>query len=505
MSAFTRRSGEVGNPAPCDESTKRRGAAAFKRATASMMFAGTATLVALASAFASPAAIAANEAQNVIVFISNGMGPSTTTAARLMRYKEDGTLAMDTMPYVARVHTYSLDAQTTDGAAAVSALMTGVKVRNEVVAMDASTRAAGFAPGKDPLRGVPFSENRCPASGNGNASAALLELAVAKGKATGVVTTARLTSGPTAATYAHVCHRDAEYEIARQAVPGGVGFNDKLAMGIDVLMGAASAYWRPFDASKRPRGRPDGRELIGELRAQGYTFITDLTSMNAAPFAQGSRLIGLFDFAESEAQLQGHMSYDLDRDPNREPSLTQMTAKAMDVLSKNPKGYFLVVEGGRIDHALHANQAKRALIDTIAFDDAVRIALEKADLSRTLIVVTSDHDHTMTLIGGSRRGSDVLGLHLNPVTGKPSVDAGGNSYTALVFGTGSNRPDKRAPLDTPTVISKDYQQEAAIKLANETNGGGDVMLYAAGAGASNFRGTIENIRVFTLIRNAAGY
>ena len=460
-----------------------------------------ARVAALVVAFSPCVARAANEAQNVIVFIGSGMGPSTTTAARLMRYKEDGTLAIDTMPWLARVRTWSLDAQTTDGAAAVSALMTGVKVRNEVVAMDASTRAAGFAPGKDPIRGVAMAENRCPASGNGAASTTLLELAILKGKGSGVVTTSRLTSGPVAASYAHVCHRDAEYEVARQAVPGGTGFNDKLRKGVDVMMGAGSAYWRPFDAGTRARGRPDGRELVAELRAQGYTFVTDLTSMNAAPFVAGSRLIGLFDFADDP----GGMSYDLDRDANREPSLAQMTAKAMDVLTKHPSGYILVVVGGRIDHALRANHARRALVDTIAFDDAVKIALEKADLGRTLIIVTSDHDHTMTLIGGGRRGSDVLGLHLNPVTGKPSVDASGNSYTSLVFGTGPNRPDKRAPLDTPTVVAKDYQQEAAIKLAAETNGGGDVMLYAAGAGAANFRGSIDNTRVFTLIRNAAGY
>ena len=487
------------------DSRDRANRATFDRAPQRRWTRAFAGVAALTLAIAFPSAHAANEARNVIVFIGNGLGPSTITAARLMRSKQDGALAVDTMPYLARVRTYSLDAQTTDGAAAVSAFMSGVKVRNEVVAMDASTRASGFAPGKDPLHGVPLAENRCPASGNGAASMTLTEMAIAKNKGIGIVTTARLTSGSTAATYAHVCHRDAEYDVARQAVPGGTGFNEKLGKGIDVLMGGASLYWRPYDAGKRPRGRPDGRELVGELRARGYTFVTDLTAMNAAPFAAGSRLIGLFDFGADDGQAQSPMSYDLERDPNREPSLAQMTAKALDLLLKHPNGFFLVVEAGRINHALHANHAKRALADTIAFDDAIKIAIDKADLARTLIVVTSDHDHTMTLIGGSRRGSDVLGLHLNPITGKPSIDASGNSYTSLVFGTGSNRPDKRAPLDTPTVLGKDYQQEAAIKLASDTNGGGDVMLYAAGAGASNFHGTVENTRVFALIRAAAGY
>ena len=456
--------------------------------------------VLLLAALCATHAFAAGEATNVIVFIGDGMGPAVATAARAMRYKEEGRLALDTMPYVARLRTASLDAQTTDGTAAVSALLTGVKVRNQVVAMDGQTRALGFAPGKDAVRGVPMSENRCPANNNGSPSFTLMELAVAKGKATGVVTTARLTGGPAAATYAHVCHRDAEYEVARQAVPGGAGFNERLGKGLDVMLGGGSAWWRPFEAGKRSRGRPDGRELVGELQAKGYTVVTDLTAMNAAPFVAGSRLFGAFDSDDD-----GNMAYDLDRDPNREPSLAQMTAKAIDVLSGNPGGYFLVVEGGRIGHALHANQAKRALVDVVAFDDAVKLALEKVDLAHTLVIVTGAHDHTMTYIGAGRRSGDVLGPNLNIASGKPSVDANGATYTSLVFGTGINRPDKRATLDTPTVIAKEYQQESAFKLAAETNGGSDVVVYAAGAGAGAFKGSLDNTRVFALVRSAAAY
>jgi alkaline phosphatase len=380
----------------------------------------------------------------------------------------------------------------------VSALLTGVKVRNDVVAMDASTRSIGFAPGKDPIRNVANGENRCPVSGNGEPSRTLLELATAKNRSTGVVTTGRLSSGAAAASYAHVCHRDAEFEVARQAVPGGAGFNGLLGRGVDVMMGGASATWRPFDAGRRPRGRPDTRELIGEMQAKGYTFVADLTAMNAAPVAAGSRMIGLFDFAEDG------MSYDLDRDPKREPSLAEMTSKAIELLSTNRNGYVLVVVGGRIDAALRATNARRALVDTIAFDEAVKVALERADRTNTLIVVTGDHDTTMALIGGGRRGSDVLGLRLNPVTGKPDVDANGSSFTSIVFGTGPNRPDRRASLDTPTVVAKDYLYESAIKLAAGTGGGGDVILRASGAGAGAFHGTIDNTQVFALIRKAAG-
>jgi alkaline phosphatase len=469
----------------------------------SIVLAATASLALTSTASAQTALKPQVAARNVIVLIGNGLGPATTTAARLMRYREDGALAMDVMPTLGRVRTWSLDAQTTDSAAAASALLTGVKVRNDVVAMDTNTRSNGYAPGRDAIRNVVAAENRCPALNNGNPATTLLELAIAKDRSTGIVTTGRLTSGPAAASYAHVCHRDAEYEIARQAVPGGAGANPRLAKGVDVMMGGASAYWRPFDAAKRQRGRPDARELVGELQTQGYAFVSDLTTMNAVPLAVGSKLIGLFDFNDSDGPALSAMSYDLDRDPKREPSLAEMTAKAIDILESNIKGYVLIVEAGRIDQALHAGNARRALVDTIAFDDAVKVALDKANLSRTLIIVVGDHDSTMTLIGGGRRGSDVLGLHLNPVTGKPDVDESVSTYTSLVFGTGSNRPDKRATLDTPTVVQKDYVQESVIKLPAGTNGGGDVILRAAGAGASNFHGTIDNTRVFALIRRVA--
>ncbi|HEY2928634.1 MAG TPA: alkaline phosphatase [Albitalea sp.] len=461
---------------------------------------------ALAAALA-PLSFAAGEAKNVIFFLGDGMGPVTTTAARIWKYKEEGSLTMDTLPYTARVKTYSLDAQTTDSAPSMAAYMTGVKTRNDVLSMNGDTFAK--APGKDPVTNVSNAVTQCPASGNGAPSTTLLELAIARGQATGVVSTARLTHATPAATYAHSCHRDAEYEIARQAVPGGAGFNSALGSGVDVLLGGISGYWRPYNAATTPRGRPDGRNLVAELQAQGYHFVNDLGSLNAAPTGAGSKLIGLFD----QALSQGHMSYELDRNPHLEPSLAQMTTKTIDILAKNPKGFFLMVEGGRIDHALHGTNAARALADTIAFDDAIQAAIAKVksfdpDLSNTLIVVTADHDHTMAFNGYGKRGSDPLGLSVNYANGAPNTDVNGNSYTTLVFGNGSNRPATRGPLDAATVTAKDYLQEVAIRKGgpgSETHGGGDVMLFAAGAGARTFKGTIDNTRVFGLVKTAAGY
>ena len=186
-----------------------------------------------------------------------------------------------------------------------------------------------------------------------------------------------------------------------------------------------------------------------------------------------------------------------------------MTSKAIDILSKNANGYFLMVEGGRIDHALHGTNAKRALADTIAFDDAIKAALGKVDLSNTLIVVTADHDHTMAFNGYSHLGNDILGK-TTEYRGKTVVKAAdGLPYTTLVFGNGGGpRKAVRDDLTNVDTTDKNYLQEVGVSLGSvgsETHGGGDVMLFAKGAGAAPFKGTIDNTKVYTLMKQAMGF
>ncbi|MEX8496139.1 alkaline phosphatase [Sphaerotilus sp.] len=455
--------------------------------------------------------------KNVLFFLGDGYGIVPMTAARIYAAGEDGELEIDKLPETAFVKTYSLDAQVTDSAPSMAAYMTGVKTRNEVLAMDGDTLAV--APGKDAATGVSNADNKCPATGNGQASATLLELAIAKGLGTGVVSTARLTHATPAATYAHVCHRNAEYEIARQAVPGGAGYNNALGNGVDVLMGGISQYWRPYNATTNKAGRPDGRDLVAELQGKGYAYASDLASFNAVPTAAGTRLIALFDQALSE----GHMSYELDRDSAKEPSLAEMTTKAIDVLAAKGKGYFLMVEGGRIDHALHGTNAARALADAKAFDDAIKAGIARAkltdpELKNTLIVVTADHDHTMVMNGYSALAGKttatnpgILGLmrdYAAPTT--PALDADGKPFTTLVFGNGENRVagnrSAMTALTDAVVSGKGYHQEAVIQtgVGGETHGGGDVFLGATGLGADLFHGVIDNTAVFKLVRQAVG-
>ena len=229
--------------------------------------------------------------------------------------------------------------------------------------------------------------------------------------------------------------------------------------------------------------------------------------MLAAPATK--KLVGLFS-------SKSHLAYELDRsaattgEVSTQPSLAEMTVKAMDVLAKNSNGYFLMVEGGRIDHALHSTNAKRALVDTVAFDDAIKAALDKVKLTdptlaNTLIVVTADHDHTLAFNGYGKRGNPILDINRNYANGQPSKDVNGNTYTTLVFGNGPNRQNVRVDIDSATALSDNYMQETGIRLPVETHGGGDVKLFATGAGSAVFKGTLDNTQVFPLLKSAFGY
>lgn len=423
-------------------------------------------------------------ANRVIFFLGDGMGIPVVTAARIFAHGEEGELHMDRLPETGFVRTFSRDSRVTDSAPSMSAYMTGVKGNNGVVSMTGET----------------------PHQGKGSAVPTLLEWAEAAGWSSGVVTTTRVTHATPAATYAHVSDRDDEDTIARQLVPGGLGWNSTLGNGLEVVFGGGRSKFT---------GRKDGRDLVEELRAKGYAYASNASELAAiAPSGPSQKVLGLFHGS--------HMSYELDR-PASEPSLAEMSTKAVQILEQNQKGYFLMVEGGRIDHALHDTNAKRALVDTVAFDEAIAAVLtevKKSDpnLERTLIVVTADHDHTLIHQGYAQRTgrteagkAGVLGLVKNYAgaqEGQPSKDADGRPYTILAFGNGPNRiSGSRAssPALTDAITSADdYLQESAIRMPKgaETHGGTDVAIHAVGKGSDLFHGFIDNTEVFGLLRKA---
>ncbi|MES2261424.1 MAG: alkaline phosphatase [Pseudomonadota bacterium] len=444
----------------------------------------------------------AAQAKNIIFFLGDGMGPAAITAARIYQYKEEGLLKFERMERTARIKTYSQDAQTTDSAPSMGSYMTGIKIRNEVISMSSDTIAS--APRKD-AHGNQTIDTCLPS--NGRAAPTILELAKAHGKSVGAITTTEATHATPASTYAHICHRSSGYAIAAQAVPGGAGYNAALGDGLDVLMGGGRHHFTPYDAQANPKGRDDGRDLLAELAARGYAVALDREQMAAA--RPGRKFVGLYS-------KDGHLAYELERataspkgEAATQPSLSAMTSKAIDLLSPNREGFFLMVEGGKIDHALHDSNVRNAIGDTIAFDDAIQTAIDRMQkldpgLRNTLIVVTADHDHALAFQGNARRGNPILDI-ARGADGAPARDADGHTYTTLVFGNGPNRPDARADVDSALAQAYDYHQETAIRLRGETHGGGDVKLFATGAGAQAFKGTMENTRVFDLMKAAFGF
>ena len=248
------------------------------------------------------------------------------------------------------------------------------------------------------------------------------------------------------------------------------------------------------------------------------------------------------------------MQYEVDRSkpiyPD-EPSLTEMGLKALELLKQNEKGFFLMIESGRIDHAHHASNAYRALNETVELSNAVKAvkeSLTEEELKETLIIVTADHSHTFTIAGYPTRGNPILGLVVNnDAKGKPkkntAKDALGMPYTTLghVNGGGYTGPmvntethkispggqhfheEKGGPLsffgDTwkyvnvprearPDLTEVDvecehYIQEAAIPLGSETHGGEDVVVYATGPMAHLFRGVQEQNFIYHVMRYAS--
>ncbi len=453
------------------------------------------------------AALAASATKNLILFVGNGYGIAPMTAARIYAAGEEGALAVDAFPETALVRTYSRNASAADSAAAMSAYMTGVKVDNEVLSQTADTRAYG----DDGRPSAAHDETTCPIAGNGTAVPTLLELAKGAGRSVGVVTTARVTQAVAAASYAHLCQRDGENTLAAQLVPGGPDANARLKEGVDVVFGGG---WEHFLPKGDPRGssRNDSRDLFAELRAKGYAVIVRQSELVATGQPPVARMIGLFNRAQ--------MSYEVDRLGTNEPSLADMTTRAIDLLQRNAGGYLLVVEGGRIGEAIDGSTLRRALGDAQAFDQAIAAALAKVreldpDLRNTTLVVTADHDQTLVMNGDSvltgrsvEARPGVLGIvHGVDDPAQFAPDRSGRPYTILATATGTHRVKgsrAQAPAASDLgVADRGYRYESAVATTMGI-GGGDVMLSAIGANAARFHGTIDNTQVFALLRGAMG-
>jgi alkaline phosphatase len=371
----------------------------------------------------------------------------------------------------------------------------------------------------------------------------LLEQAAARGLATGIVTTTRVTHATPAACYAHVPHRDWEDDSQLPEDARAAGFPDIARQlvefssgdGVDVVFGGGRQQFTPHDVSdpEHPAitgARLDGRDLIAEWRARhpDGRYVTRRDEFLALDTKARGPVMGLFE--------PSHMNFEADRarDVGGEPSLSEMTARAIELLQRNPHGFFLMVEGGRIDHAHHLGNAYRALLETVELANAVRAAQKLVDPDDTLIVVTADHSHVLTMSGYPTRGNDILGkVYGNDAKGErskePLHDMLGLPFTTLSYANGPGytgaSPEQREgtkhhphlpsayrgihrgrpDLNRIDTTDPDYLQEATVPARNETHGGEDVPIYAAGPAAWLVHGVQEESYVYYVMREALGW
>jgi alkaline phosphatase len=459
------------------------------------------------------------QAKNIILFVGDGMGVSTLTAGRIYEGQKRGadgesnSTAMDTFPYAALVKTYAHDAQVADSAPTAVAMTTGVKTRNDIIGLDQT---------------VPLDD--CDAA-QGHEVETIFEMAEKAGRATGIVTTARVTHATPAATYAHVPNRDWEDDKSMAdsgGTPGGAckDIADQLVNwpagdGFEVALGGGRGYFMPSTvADPEDEGkmghRTDGRNLVDEWtgKSNNHHFVWNAEAFNNVDWQSGAKVLGLFEMS--------HMEYEADRskDKGGEPSLAEMTEIAINRLKQDADGFVLLVEGGRIDHAHHATNAARALEDFVAFDAAIKKALELTDRQDTLIVATADHSHTFTMSGYPKRGNPILGLVVD-VEGELSLADDGKPYTTLAYANGPGSlfpalPDDaaegaeadaagaRPDLRDVDPMAVDFLQQSLVPLSSETHGGEDVAVFGWGPYAHALQGVVEQNLIYHVMAKAAG-
>lgn len=442
-----------------------------------------------------------NMAKNIILFIGDGMGISTITPSRILAGQRQGLdgeeyrLAFEQLPHVALSKTYNADMQVSDSASTASAIMTGVRTNfftlghnNKVKKGDCSSSA-------------------------GNTVMTAMELAESKGLATGVVTNTRVTHATPASAFAHSAERGWEVDAKMPAKAIAEGCKDIATQlidfnygdGIDVALGGGRSNFIPKNVQDpvyhdKSGMRNDGRDLIKEWMAQGEqaAYVYNRQGLAGLDTQKTDKLLGLFQ--------PSYMKFNLDvKAEDDQPTLSEMTSAAIDVLSKRDQGFLLMVEGGLIDKGHHVNNAARALDETIEFDKAIQTAMGKVDLEETLIIVTADHSHSFTMNGYSERGNPILGLV--KMNGKVMTDEVGKPFTSLGYLNGpSAAKGERKHLTEDEVQHVDFKQQALFSAHNifgsETHSGEDVAIFAKGPKAHLFQGAVEQSYIFHVMDEA---
>lgn len=424
-----------------------------------------------------------NEPTNVIMMVMDGTSAGATSLARW--YKGEN-LAMDEI-VIGGVRTHSAESAITDSAPAATALATGHKSNDKIVGL---LPKVVNTPGVDAVN----PEDAYKPVAN------VLEGAKLLGKSTGIISTSEIQHATPAGFSSHAAHRSNYQDIAEQQV----------YQEIDVVLGGGKESLLPGTTKN---SRVDDEDLTKVLDTKGYDFVETRDELLKT---KSNKIWG--SFAPSA------LAYDFDRKAisNNEPSLAEMTNKAIDTLSKNEKGFFLFVEGSKVDWAAHANDTIGIISDVLAFDDAVNEALKFAKKDgNTMVIAVSDHGNSGITMGNVNTNSNYpeipVSTYIDPLK-KASMTVEGALKQLKADRSNMKEVAELYGLDNLTAAeiealrtSKSLQADMTKMLANRANigfstgghTGEDVFLYAYGP--SKPYGLIENTDIAKSMAKFLGF
>ena len=388
----------------------------------------------------------------IILFIGEGLAPGRLASTRTYAGGAGGRLSLDSMTHLALLTNYSKDFAAPDRAAAATALATGVRVTNRAVAIN----------------------------GDGKPITSIVELARENRRATGLVTDAKMTDATNAAFYGHPVDPNDVDAIAAEFVDGGK---------IDIAMGGGAAQFLP---STKGGERQDGRDLLLELRRNGFDIVRTRAELEAIPAWRRPKLFGAFSNVDLAFANQVE-------ERSQQPSLSDMVRRAIELLQYNAGGYLLVVDAGLMRKAAEENNGERTLSETVELDRAVAVARRYAGQRSTIVVCGDAAIGGLSLNGFPfRKDSGIALLGLNSA-GQPWITwatgpNGTRSYgAAKIQGKLNGNESDQA---------KAEQLEPAAFYAKSALGTvDDVIAFGSGPGTEDLQGTVDNTIVFKILRD----
>jgi len=424
-------------------------------------------------------------AKNVIIFLADGASPTFFTAARIRDGQLLGEIGdshdapQDLFPHTALAKVYATNGRVPDSAATATAIFTGVK-----------THIGGV--------GVPADVETCVQSLVMRQSN-LADLAQESGRRIGVITTSVIVDASPAAVFAHAPTRrwlDPRRLTDEDRAAGCHDLPEQLiAANLDVALGGGLAV---FTSEDDGGVRADGRNLVTEWTSagDGRIFVADGDELAAFDRDATEQLFGLFSPAEMfNAPPPGPAD-----GPTTSPTLTELTAAALDVLDRGDAGYVLMVEQEGTDEFQHAGRLLRALDSGVEMFDAVRMTLERVDLSETLVIVTADHGQPLAFGGGSTLEDPIMSL--SHWRGPLDMAQDGAPFSVLGFYVGPHGRVADADLSNEDLNDPAYVPDAAVPLGIVTHSAVDVPVYATGPWSDLFSGVMEQSTIFALVRHA---